>query len=322
MKALNGLLILAIQFGVFAYSAEGLAASYGLEKNWPELPAGEVMGQVTGVAVDSHNHVFVFHRGSREWETPFPSHGIEEDTVLMFEGDSGRLINSWGADLFIMPHGLSVDAENRVWVTDVGTHQLHQFSHDGEWLISLGESGVRGDDQSHFARPTDIATDRNGNVFVSDGYQNDRVVRFDSQGQYLDAWGDEGSAEGEFRLPHAVALSEKFVYVADRSNSRLQIFDHQGGYITEWTEEVVGRPYGVSSMSNGRVAVVDGGGDGVQISRVIILDERGEVLEAFDASTSGDQQNLGHDIAVGGDDAVYVADILAPSIRKFSTKPK
>jgi peptidylamidoglycolate lyase len=168
---------------------------YSVVHGWPQLPAGRILGQATGVAVDSHNHVFVFHRAGREWSDPFPEDGIKAPTIAVFDGGSGKLMAEWGRNLFVMPHGLSVDNEDNVWVTDVGRHQVFKISHDGELLMTLGVNRVPGNDANHFNLPTDVAVLRDGSFFVSDGYANTRVAKFASDGQFQFQWGARGSGD-------------------------------------------------------------------------------------------------------------------------------
>jgi peptidylamidoglycolate lyase len=297
-------------------------SAYSIVPNWPNVPKHFSMGQATGVAVDSHNHVFIFHRASREWTVPFPIEKIIENTVLMFDGATGELKNSWGGGLFIMPHGLSVDKENNVWVTDVGSQQIYKLSHDGELLFSIGEAGVLGKDKTHFALPSDLSILEDGSVYVSDGYVNTRVIKFDSSGTFQMQWGSPGDKSGEFDLPHGISASNNRVYVADRGNSRVQIFDNDGTYISEWNTNQVGRPYGVAVSNDENVFIIDGGDqpDSTR-SRVVILDTDGNVLNRFSAEDESDEKNLGHDIALGLDGAVYVVDAWASSVRKY-TKSK
>ena len=312
--------LLILCFSVFTNSAIADSDSaYSIVPNWPVIPNNISMGQATGVAVDSHNHVFIFHRASREWVEPFPNEKISEPTVLMFDGTTGALKNSWGGGLFIMPHGLSVDNENNVWVTDVGSHQIYKLSHDGELLLSIGEAGVVGKDKSHFALPSDLCILEDGSVYVSDGYDNTRVIKFDASGTFQMQWGSPGDKSGEFDLPHGISASSNRIYVADRGNSRVQIFDNNGTYISQWNTKQVGRPYGVAVSKDENVFIIDGGDqpDNTR-SRVIILDTDGKVLNSFGAEDKSDEKNLGHDIAVGQDGAVYVVDAWARSVRKYT----
>ena len=296
------------------------ASLYSLDTSWPKLPEGVELGQVTGVAVDSRNHVCVFHRSDRTWIQPFPKEKIKGHTIAMFNGETGELIKTFGEDKFIMPHGLSVDPQDNVWVTDVGSQQIHKLSHeDGAVLLSIGEPGVQGDDQNHFALPSDVSFSKDGGIYVSDGYVNTRVVKYSPSGKYEFEWGTPGGRPGYFNLPHGIEVDEKRVYVADRSNLRLQIFDHKGSYLSEWKGEHIGRPFGVASNDKGEVFIIDGGDqpDNTR-SRVIIFKKDGNVTDTFNAALGADEKNLGHDIAVGADDAVYVADAWSNSIRKYS----
>ena len=130
--------VLAISFATQA-SAD-VAEAYRVVEDWPQLPSGLELGEVTGVAVDSHNHVFIFHRG-------------DENPVLCVEAGSGTLVHAFGDGMFKSAHGLAVDQEDNVWVTDTQRHQVFKFSHDGALLMTVGEEGVAGDDETHFDQP-------------------------------------------------------------------------------------------------------------------------------------------------------------------------
>src|SRR6266568_1707412 len=198
---------------------------YRVVHGWPQLPPDFVLGQVSGVGADSHGHVFVFHRAGNSWAAD-KSQLISSPTVLCFDGATGKLLRSWGADRFVAPHGLRVDSHDNVWVTDTALHQVFKFSHDGELLLTLGTERSAGVDATHFNRPTDIAFAADGSIFVSDGYGNSRIAKFSAQGQFLLDWGHKGAGPGEFDTTHSVVVdSHGQVYVADRGNSRIQVFD-------------------------------------------------------------------------------------------------
>src|SRR5439155_9710485 len=133
----------------------------------------------SGVAVDSHNHVFVFHRANR-FSADDSATPIVAPTILCFDGESGRLLASWGAGLFRMPHGLRVDSQDNVWVTDTALNQVFKFTHGGKLLMTVGEAGKAGLDVKHFDKPTDVAVAPDGSFYVSDGYGNSRIARFSS----------------------------------------------------------------------------------------------------------------------------------------------
>jgi peptidylamidoglycolate lyase len=285
---------------------------------WPQAAVARTLGQATGVDVDNAGRVYVFHRADRNWVEPFPAEPIGRDTIAVLDAD-GQLIASWGKNLFIMPHGLSIDRAGNVWVTDVGAHQVRQFTSDGRLLLTLGERGKPGGDRYHFNLPTDVAFGPDGTVYVSDGYGNTRVVRFTADGRYLGEWGVSGKGPGQFNLPHGIAVDRRGrVYVADRENFRLQIFDSTGRYLDEWGTDRVGDPYGVTIGSDGSVYVVDGGFQPDRTrARVVRLTPGGKVLDSFTAAIASDGEVLGHDLAIGRDGTIYLADAWANRVRKL-----
>jgi peptidylamidoglycolate lyase len=185
-KLLYGTLILAAGM-LLAYFIQpikkgggaALSSTYELVKDWPQLPPGISLGNPTGMSLDTNQNLVVFHRADRTWPllTSMPDKPIACKTVLIINKDNGTLINSWGADEFIMPHGLTVDRENNIWVTDVGLHQVFKFSHEGKLLFKLGEAGIAGHDSAHFNKPTAVAIAKDGSFYVSDGYGNSRVIK-------------------------------------------------------------------------------------------------------------------------------------------------
>lgn len=301
------------------------ASEYSVVHGWPKLPAGRMLGQATGVGVDSHNHVFVFHRAGREWSDTPPAEAIPYATVTVFDGATGEQVAEWGKDIFLMPHGLTIDDQDNVWLTDVQLHQVFKFSHDGELMLELGTAREMGDDSSHFNLPTDVAVLPGGDFYVSDGYGNARVVKYSPVGEFEFQWGNKGSGPGEFDLPHGISVdNEGRVYVADRSNRRVQVFDAAGEYLSEWKSEQLGRPYGVAIGPAGTAFVVDGGDQPQHPpdrSQAFQLSLSGKIEAVFGSFGNQDGQfRLGHDIAVGGDGAVYVVDAWGMRAQKFVQK--
>jgi peptidylamidoglycolate lyase len=187
-------------------------------------------------------------------------------------------------------------------------------------LFSLGEAGVPGNDETHFALPTDVAIQHDGAICVSDGYKNTRIVKFDAAGKYVTSWGKRGASAGDFDLPHSIACDSKDrLYVCDRSNSRIQIFDPDGHFLAQWKGPQIGRPYGIGVSPTGTVLVVDGGssnGTPPERGKGIELYPDGNVADTFvlPDDTLG---NLitGHDIAVGPDESAYIVGGFG--VRKF-----
>lgn len=196
------------------------------------------LGQVGGLAacVKNPNRLNVFHRGSREWtQQSFPDGinfdkktfgAIQQNTILTVNTKNGQIIRQWGNNTFYMPHGLSVDTEGNFWLTDVAMHQVFKYS-NGERVLTLGESFVPGSDSKHLCKPTDVVVSNDGSiVYVADGYCNSRIVKFDSNGNYLNEY-QMPENEQPLDIPHSLLLIESLdlVCVADRQNGRIVCFD-------------------------------------------------------------------------------------------------
>ena len=216
--------------------AAATVTRYEEVKDWPSLPPSVQLGETAGVAVDANGHVFIFHRPGRGFDLTATTK-LTEPTVLEIDANTGKLISSWGANMFLVPHGITIDRQNNVFLTDVSLQQVFKFTHDGKLIFALGEPRVGAWDATHFNEPTDIAIRPDGTFYVSDGYVNSRVALFDRNGKWLQEWGKKGSGEGEFSNPHGLVFvpGSTDVLVADRENSRLQLFDRAGKFKRQWT---------------------------------------------------------------------------------------
>lgn len=316
-------LLLMTVMTVLSQSANRAVQGYRVVHGWPELPEGSLLGHVTGVGINSRNEVFVFRRAENSLASGTPTKPVAGPVVLVYDGASGRLLRSWGEGQFIGPHGLTIDSEDRVWLTDVDLHQVFLYDRAGRLLRTFGERGVPGVDERHFNRPTDVAVAEDGTFYVGDGYGNSRVVKFSGKGEYLLAWGTKGSGPGQFDNPHSVALDGAGrVYVADRYNDRVQIFDERGRYLTEWKRAELGRPWAVRTSTDGFVWVVDGGVQPDIVTgraRVMKLDRAGRIIEAFGRFGNYDGQFVApHAMALGRDGAIYVGDVsTGMRVQKF-----
>ena len=191
--------------------------------------------------------------------------------ILKFDA-SGKLVQSFGAGMFVRPHGIHVDREGNVWVTDAdfGTdgrdpnrngkgHQVFKFSPDGQVLMTLGKAGVAGDGPDTFNMPSAVLVAPNGDIFVGDGHGGDsnaRIVKFSSNGTFIKAWGKKGAGPGDFETPHALAMdSSGRLFVGDRGNNRIQIFDQDGTFLDEWKQ--FGRPSGLYIDGNDTLYLAD-----------------------------------------------------------------
>jgi peptidylamidoglycolate lyase len=276
----------------------------------------------------------MFHRSGRPWSNAPSLPFITGNTIEVFEAASGRHLRSWGANLFVMPHGLTIDRQDNIWLTDVRLHQVFKFRPDGRLLLTVGEARVPGADRSHFNQPTDIAVLPDGSFYVSDGYGNARVIKFSATGEYQFEWGRRGTGPGEFDLPHAIDTDSRGnVYVVDRSNARVQVFDRAGTYLTEWRGGELGRPYSVAVLGN-RAIVVDGGDqppqcsvaprppEGVECgpdrSSAAEVDLSGRVLSRFGRFGIYDGQfRVAHDVAIANDGAIFVVDAGGQRVQRF-----
>lgn len=311
------------------------SGAYQVVNDWPRLPPGFRFGQVAGVAVTSRNEVLVFHRADRSWlDEDGP---IRRPTILRIDATTGRIIDSLGANLFRNPHGIAVDAEDNIWVADNSLHQVFKLSPSGEVLMTLGEAGVRGADATHFSGVTDVAVAADGTIYVTDGYGNNRLVRFSPQGELLFQLGgaEPGDGPGEFRLPHGITLDRRGrVYVADRSNVRIQVFEPDGTFITQWQSSALGRPWGLEVAPDGFLYVVDGGDYWLtrqflsdrpdtlppDRARVHRMDLDGNILDTFGSyGQYAGQFTWPHDVAVDADGGVYVAEVhFGMRVQKFA----
>ena len=212
---------------------------YEARDDWAQLPTGWSFGEVVGVAADSRDRVFVYSRS--------------EHPLTVFDRD-GKFLTSWGEGAFVRPHGIHIGLDDSVYLTDDRDHTVRKFTPEGKLLLTLGTHGVASDSgvensdyrtikrpAGPFNQPTNLALAPDGSMYITDGYGNCRVHKFSSDGRLLFSWGEPGDGPSQFHLPHGIAVDrESRVYVADRENSRVQIFDAAGRFLTEWRD--VARP--------------------------------------------------------------------------------
>ena len=212
------------------YPPEPTVIEYVVDPDWPKRP--EEFGPraaVPGVAIDREGRIWCVER----CETP-----------VQIYSPAGDLVGSWGRGQFKGVHSIRFDGEGNVWIADFQDHAVKKFTPDGKLLLTLGTPGEPGEDDTHFNRPTDIAITPKGDLFVSDGYGNRRVVHFDAQGKFVKAWGGFGSAPGQFVLPHMIVVDSRGVlYVADRNSGRIQLFDQEGQFLGLWDNLIM--PWGL-----------------------------------------------------------------------------
>ena len=276
--------------GVHAQSVATLepSGSYTLDADWAELPVGTEWGAVSWAAADARGWIHAFRR---------------EGPIFTFDA-MGRFVREWGEGVAKWTHGIRVDHDGYIWVTDGQGHQVKKFSPDGTLLMTLGKYDVAGDGPDTFNRPTDVAVAPNGNFYVSDGYGNSRVAMFAPDGTFMRSWGTRGDGPGQFNLPHSVVIDPRGrVLVADRENDRVQVFDAQGRFIEQWAD--IGNPYGLAIHDN-RVFIADG-----ILNRVAITDLDGTLVDVIEGA------QMAHGIDVDRMGNVYVASNRGSSLKKF-----
>ena len=263
------------------------AVSYELVQDWAGTP--EEVGTVSAVDVDDDGNVYAFRRDAND--------------VWKLDAD-GNVLEQWDQDFAQWAHGIRVGPHGAIWTVDGQGHQVKKWSHDGrELLMTLGEYGVAGTTPNNFDRPTDVAFGPDGEFFISDGYGNNRVVKYDRNGDFIKAWGEPGTEAGQFDLPHTIVSdSRNRVLVGDRENARIQIFDLDGNLLEVWDH--LGSPYGLSIDDNDQLYVADLVNARIWIARAsdgellgtiedtkaihwIAVDARGDVYAATPAPATG-----------------------------------
>jgi DNA-binding beta-propeller fold protein YncE len=298
------------------------AFRFAADADWAQLPSGYHCPEVVGVATDKQNRVYTFNRGERP--------------VLVFEPD-GTFHSGWGEGLFARPHGITIGPDGNIWCSDDFDHTVKKFTPDGQLLLKLGVSGQPSDTGATsidfrtvrhagppFNYPTNVAFSSEGDVYISDGYANVRVHKFAPDGRLHFSWGELGGGPGQFRLPHGIAVDHSgTVYVADRENSRIQLFTPDGRYLDSW--EDVARPCQVTVDANEFVYVAELGfragmwpgttapGPEAPGGRVSIFDSQGRLVARWGGGrnpTAPGDFFAPHDICVDARGDVYVAEVV------------
>ncbi len=237
------------------------------------------MGAVGKVTMDPDGrHLWAVIRCDASAPDRFGNECVDSDLdpVLKFDLD-GNVVESFGGGMSIWPHGIEIGPDGNVWVADaVSTaripsgdtrgHQVIKFSPTGEVLLTLGTPGVPGSGEYTFDSPSDIVVADDGTIFIADGHNdngNNRVMKYSRDGRFIMSWGRTGYAPGEFRALHGIDIDSRGrIFVADRSNNRVQIFDQEGTHLATWTQ--YGRPSGITFDGNGQIFVADSESDDVQ----------------------------------------------------------
>jgi len=297
-----------------AHEPAELAKSHQVDADWPNRPDNVRWGQTPGVAVDAKDQVWVFTRG--------------KPPIQVYDA-GGKYLRGFGADVVGTAHYIRFDPAGNVWVADMGKHVVLQFTPEGKLLKTLGTPGEPGDDETHLNKPTDMAILPSGEVFVSDGYGNRRIVHFDKSGKFVKQWGKAGDGPGRFALPHAIAADSKGnLYVADRENARVQVFDTDGKLLSIWNNVIT--PWGIFVTAKDEIWICGSSVTGK------ITPPPDQVLIRFDA-TGKPQQTLTipkgedgkekpgevnwlHAVAIDSKGNIYTSDIRGKRAQKYVPK--
>lgn len=327
--------------GGAALFAQALPNPYRMVEGWAQLPGGRPIGAVGKVTIDPDGrHIWAVIRCEPLAD---PARFGDEcrdsrsDVVFKFSPD-GKVVASFGSGMFIWPHGIDVDRDGNVWVTDAVAaerlprgdtrgHQVVKFSPAGKVLMTLGTPGAPGDGPRHFTSPSDVVIAPGGDIFVADGHNengNNRVVKFTRDGTFIKAWGRTGYAPGEFRTLHAIAMDSRGrIFVADRFNNRIQLFDQEGKFLAQWTQ--FGRPSGIFFDSRDQIYVADSESDDVQNPGwemgIRIGDARSGWITAFIQYPWGDPRetagNGAEFVAVDRDGNLYGGEPRPKKLQKY-----
>jgi hypothetical protein len=299
------------------------ATAYKVDPSWPleKPPGGEWTAAMSSVAIAPDGNVWTFNRGKIPVQVYSPQ---------------GKLLKYWGEGMFKNPHTVRFDNAGNLWIVDTLSQTVRKFSPDGKVLMTVGTLDQAGEDQTHMNQPNDVAFAANGDLYVSDGYGNDRVVVFDKNGKFVRAWGKLGTGPGEFSQPHSIALDSRGrVYVADRNNARIQIFDPTGKFLAEWKNIVT--PWYIVITKNDEVYVC--GSSPMLWSEIpatqgtlatpprdqilLKLDPEGHIkqLSVIPKSENGKEKpgdlNWVHGMAVAADGTIYFSDVQGKRAQKF-----
>jgi sugar lactone lactonase YvrE len=262
----------------------------------PEIPA---FGLVSGVACDSQDRVYVFIR-------------LPQPEVLVFDPD-GRLRDRWGQDLFTKPHGIWISPDDHLYLTDTASHTVLKTTRDGQVVMTLGTPGQPGAPGMPFNQPTRAVESPSGDIFVSDGYGQNRAHRFTAAGEGVVSWGETGKGRGQFELPHDITVDRhERVYILDRPNGRCQIFNNRGEYQTEWSGFLLPADLFITPDETLYIAEM--------AQRMSVLNRDGEILARWGQKGDGPGQfsDSPHGIWVDSRGDLYVSEVLTENrLQKF-----
>ena len=311
-------------------------------RNWGQLPAGRKWGTTAGIAIDpTDGNIWAYERcgAGTAGGGPVDCDNTPVDPIFKFDRKTGAVLANFGKGVMVTPHGIAVDRQGNVWVTDFAANkagtkgqQVHKFSPKGEKLLSLGVAGKAGNADGQFNQPNAVVVGADGSIYVADGHDaqgmtsanavaegikrgaTSRINKFSPDGKFIKSWGGIGVHHGEFRTPHALVFDARGrLWVADRGNHRIEIFDQNGTYLE--SRYMFGRVSGLFIKGNTVYAIDSESGpyndpnrrDGVRIGPVD-EDRVTGFIPPFDRDDRVYQGTAGEGVAVDADGNVYAAE--------------
>ena len=247
----RSIFLLALLVAIPAFAQAPPEIRFVADANFLKLPPDTHFGEAVGVAVNSKGHIFVFSRGN----STGPAYGAGAAQLLQFLPD-GRFVREIGHNLYAwsFAHSVRIDKDDNIWVADKGSDMVIKFNPEGRVVMVFGRKQEASDEGTEplkhpkpplppadgvFRQVTDMAWDSAGNTYISDGYVNSRIAKADKDGVWLKSWGEPGEKQGQFNIPHSIAVdAQNNVYVADRGNRRIQVFDAEGKFLRQITIDV------------------------------------------------------------------------------------
>jgi DNA-binding beta-propeller fold protein YncE len=322
-----------------------------------KLPPGVNFGEVPGVAVNSKGHVFVFTRSN---SANGPAYGPAAAQLFEFDAN-GQFVREIGKGLYAWAeaHTVRIDKDDNIWAIDKGSDMVIKFNPAGRvvWVFGRRLEGAEEDTKpwGHpnpplpaadglFRQPTDVAWDSDGNIYITDGYVNSRVAKYDKNGDWVKSWGDKGTDPGQFRLPHAIVIDRNNnIYVGDRTNRRIQVFDTDGKFQRMFTIDVPSDPktraVNGNTPTGERLAAVSGAPNSVCITpgpkqvlyvgettypgRIFKVSLEGKVLGVIGKSGRNLKEFSGaHQLACPSENVVYAAETANWRVQKLIIHPE
>ena len=233
-----------------------------------------------------------------------------EPPVLCFDA-AGKFLRSIGSGIVGVGHGISVNSEDKIWVTDTEHHTVYRFDAEGKLLTTLGQKDKPGLGEGQFNKPTYVSFGLDGQLYILDGYGNSRIVRCSPAGKFEMTWGDEGKGPGQFHSPHAAVVDRNGrLIVCDRDNDRIQIFDRDGKLLDTWTGYT---PFGIAIGADEQIFISD-----AKRQQVMQLDDSGAVVNAWGAEgTAPGEFKTPHLICPDSKGNIYIAEVSGKRFQKL-----